>query len=265
MIVAADDMLILGRVPGEVEIAYEFRGSGETVVFLHGIGGNRSIWRPQTLAIPNGFRAVAWDARGYGDSDDYDGALAFGDFSDDLARLLDHLECESAHLVGLSMGARILMDFHPRYAERVRTLTLCDCFPSFDASLTPEKREEFVRLRQKPLLEGKSLADMAPVIIDSLVGPNCSDDARQLLADNVLAIHVGSYLKTLEATFQYDRSAGLKDIAQPVCLIFGEHDRLTPPAIGENMQRELPNAEFYLRGTFAYWDYLGTYGENNDQ
>jgi 3-oxoadipate enol-lactonase len=144
------------------------------------------------------------------------------------------------------MGARILMDFHLRYADRVATLTLCDCFPSFDTSLTPEKREEFIELRQKPLLEGKSLEDIAPVIIESLVGPNCSEEARGLLMDNMLAIHVPSYLKTLAATFRYDRSASLKDITQPVCLIFGEHDRLTPPTIGEEMLQALPNAELHV-------------------
>jgi 3-oxoadipate enol-lactonase len=60
------------------------------------------------------FHAVAWDARGYGDSDDYDGDLDFGDFATDLARLLDHFNVSRAHLVGLSMGGVIGLDFVSR-------------------------------------------------------------------------------------------------------------------------------------------------------
>lgn len=234
------------RINGTPSIAYEIAGEGPPVVFLHGIGGNRTMWRPQTEAAPVDFTVISWDARGYGDSDDYDGPLRFEDFSEDLVRLLDGVGAENAHLVGLSMGARILMDFHPKFKERVATLTLCDCFPSFDKSLTPEKRAEFVNLRKAPLIDGKTLEELAPALIDSLASPNCSENARQLLWDNLMAIHVPSYLKTLEATFQYDRSAALGEMTVPVCLIFGEMDRLTPPSIGEDMLRQLPDASLNI-------------------
>ena len=62
-------------------------------------------------AFAKHFHAVAWDARGYGGSDDYDGPLDFGDFSADLLRVLDHLGARKAHLVGLSMGGRIIHGF----------------------------------------------------------------------------------------------------------------------------------------------------------
>ena len=57
-------------VPGRPRIAYEAAGAGETIVFLHGIGGNRTNWRRQVAALSDRWHAVAWDARGYGDSDD---------------------------------------------------------------------------------------------------------------------------------------------------------------------------------------------------
>ena len=113
-------------VPGAPRIAVEHIGAGPLAIFLHGIGGNRTNWRDQLPAFSRDFHAVAWDARGYGDSDDYDGPLDFGDFAADLRRVLDHFSAQRAHLIGLSMGGVIGLDFVSRYQDRVATLTLCD-------------------------------------------------------------------------------------------------------------------------------------------
>ncbi len=100
---------------GSVSIAYDIEGGGPVVVFLHGIGGNRTNWGKQLEAFSRQFCAVAWDARGYGASADPPTTLRFSDYADDLQRLLDHLKAETAHLVGLSMGGMIVQDFYARY------------------------------------------------------------------------------------------------------------------------------------------------------
>src|SRR5690606_37984467 len=102
-----------GRTLGHPGIAYAKCGTGdETMIFLHGIGGNKDNWNEQLRYFASaGYRAVAWDVRGYGDSDDYDGDFLFEDVSADMLRLLDELAVARAHFVGLSMGGRILMDF----------------------------------------------------------------------------------------------------------------------------------------------------------
>jgi Alpha/beta hydrolase family len=79
------------RTGGQVAIAYDIKGSGPLVVFLHGIGGNRRNWEGQVDYFGVKLCAVAWDARGYGASDDSPQTLQFRDYADDLARLLDHL------------------------------------------------------------------------------------------------------------------------------------------------------------------------------
>ena len=229
-------------VPGVPRIAFERSGQGPCVIFLHGIGGNARNWRQQRAALSDRFTTIAWDARGYGRSDDYEGPLEFGSFAADLVRLLDHLNVDKAHLVGLSMGARILMDFYPDHGTRAATLTLCDCFSGFEKTLSPEKQEEFVRLRQKPLLEGKSLEDMAPTLIASLVGPDCSDEARAALHESILALHVDSYLKTIAASVGFDRSDVAAMIDVPAQLIYGEQDKLTPPSIGETLRDNIRDA-----------------------
>ena len=158
-------------VEGTPRLAVDRAGSGPLVFFLHGIGGNRTNWTAQIEALRDSFHAVAWDARGYGDSDDYEGPLDFGDFARDALRVLDRFEAEKAHFVGLSMGGRIAQDFCARYPGRVATLVLCDTMSDFRESMTPEKRAELIRLRQAPLKAGKEPRDIADALVDSLTGP----------------------------------------------------------------------------------------------
>ena len=229
-------------VPGTPRLAYDHSGEGPPVVFIHGIGGNKSNWHRQMEALAERFSVHAWDARGYHESDDYEGPLAFEDFSHDLYRFLDHLGVEKAHLLGLSMGARVLMDFHHFYSSRIATLTLCDCFSSFGNTLSAEERAGFLRLRQEPLLAGKSFEDLAPDLVDSLLGPHATPEVRQELMRSIHLLHKGSYLKTLEATQLFDRTAELKKMTMPVLLIYGGEDRLTPPKFGEKMVCDIPDA-----------------------
>jgi len=234
------------RVPGPPRLAVDHMGEGPLVVFLHGIGGNRTNWHDQLAVFAKEFHAASWDARGYGLSDDYDGPLDFADFAHDLRRVLDHFRVAKAHLCGLSMGGRILQDFYPRYPDRVATLVLCDTFPGFDASFTPEKRAEFVRLRKEPLVQGKEPKDIAPVVAKTLIGPKSSPAAFQRLVDSMTMLHKESYIKTVEATTHYDRTADLPNIAVPTLLVFGGDDRLTPPAIGERMANEIPDSRLVV-------------------
>ncbi|NDG45103.1 MAG: alpha/beta hydrolase, partial [Gammaproteobacteria bacterium] len=59
------------KVPGTPAIAVNQTGEGPLTVLLHGIGGNKSNWTSQLSALAPHFKTIAWDARGYGDSDDY--------------------------------------------------------------------------------------------------------------------------------------------------------------------------------------------------
>ena len=105
------------RIGPAPHIAVDHMGTGDLVVFLHGIGGNKRNWVDNLPAFAAHWHAVAWDARGYGESDDYEGPLTFTDFSHDVARVLDHFGAKKAHIVGLSMGGRIAQDFAALHVE----------------------------------------------------------------------------------------------------------------------------------------------------
>ena len=94
----------IGKSPS---ISVDYAGEGEMLIFLHGIGGNKKNWKDNLYFFSDKFLSVAWDTRGYGESDDYEGALKFDDILDDLKKVLDFFNKDKAHIVGLSMGGQI--------------------------------------------------------------------------------------------------------------------------------------------------------------
>jgi 3-oxoadipate enol-lactonase len=245
MTVTASEKITTEFMPGTPKIAYDHAGTGPLVIFMHGIGGNRSNWTEQVERFSERFHAVAWDGRGYGKSDDYEGPLDFGDFAADLLRLIDHFGEEKAHLVGLSMGGRIAQDFYARTPERVASLVLVSTFTGFQ-KFSEEDRKKFVELRKKPLVEGKEPKDIAPVVAKTLVGPNATQEQYERLVASMAALHKESYIKTVEATTMYDRDAELEAIAVPTQLVFGEFDSLTTPEMGQEMAGRVKGSEYVL-------------------
>jgi len=219
-------------VPGSPRIAVAVLGRGPLIVFLHGIGGNRNHWQPQLAFFPrHGFRAAAWDARGYGDSDDYEGPLRFDDFSADLLRTVDFLGEERAHLVGLSMGGRIARNFALRHPERVRSLTLANTSPGFYA-LSPEEVLRFVDERRHRTPESSR----------RLLGSRARPGAHEALLASFHALRNDSYLKTLEASVSQDRAAPLERIAVPTLVVTGDEDRVYPLDLTQRMASRIPGA-----------------------
>ncbi len=229
-------------VPPAPRIAVDHMGSGPLVMCLHGVGGNRTNWHDQLPAFGSHFHAAAWDARGYGDSDDYEGPLDFADFSRDLLRVLDFFGARRAHLVGNSMGGVIAMDFCLSYPERVATLTLCDSLPGFSA-FSPEQAREFIRSRQEPLLAGKTPADIAPAVARSLVSPAARPGSYERMVASIATLHKDSYLKTIAAGAIYG-ALELERIHAPAHVIVGEDDTLTPPTMAREIAGRISGARF---------------------
>lgn len=229
------------RVGPAPVLAVDHAGRGELVVFLHGIGGNRSNWRDQLDAFAPHFHAVAIDARGYGDSDDYEGPLDFASYADDVVRVLGHFGAERAHVVGLSMGGRVAMDLALRHPSSVLSLTLCDTHKGF-ADFSPERKAEFVRLRKEPLLNGQEPADIAESVARTLVSPQASPQAVERLVESMSRLHKASYIKSIEASVMSDALSGLERIGVPTHVVVGAHDRLTTPDMARALCAEIPGA-----------------------
>ena len=227
-------------------IHVEHAGQGDLVLFLHGIGGNSSNWRRQVEALSGRYLAAAWDARGWGGSDDYDGPLRLEDMVADAMRVLDHFGKREAHVVGLSMGGLVAQHIWHAHPGRVRSLALCDTSPGLSRSQTREEQEQFLRLRQKPLLEGKTPADIAPGVARSLISPNGTPDALAELTASIAALHTESYLKALEMVTFHEMTHDIGGITVPCLLVVGADAALCPPSIHADMHARIPGSRLVV-------------------
>jgi 3-oxoadipate enol-lactonase len=236
---------LVGPAP---RLALSIAGGGPLVVFLHGLGGDRTHWDDQLRVFAGEFTACAWDARGYGDSDDYDGPLAFADLGADCLRVLDFLGAERAHLVGLSLGGRVARDFCLRHPQRVATLTLCNTHAGFD-DLGSAQTDAFVRARRGPLDAGKALRELAPELARGIVGKSAVPGAYERLVASLAGLRKDAYLKTLEASVREDRGAPLERIAAPTLVVTSDEDEVYPPAAAAALARRIPGARLaVIRG-----------------
>lgn len=100
---------------------YEMTGEGEVVVLLHSGFTDLRLWDDQFNLLGKHFKVVRYDIRGFGESDRPN--EPFSHF-EDLKELLNYLGIEKAHLVGVSMGGSIAIDFTLQYPELVKCLIL---------------------------------------------------------------------------------------------------------------------------------------------
>lgn len=99
---------------------------GIPVVFIHGNASSATFWEAIMLALPEGYRGIAPDLRGYGGADRtklIDATRGVGDWANDLQALLDELNLPRVHIVGHSLGGAILWRAMMDYPERLITVT----------------------------------------------------------------------------------------------------------------------------------------------
>ncbi|MEA2646417.1 MAG: hypothetical protein QOE92_1500 [Chloroflexota bacterium] len=110
---------------GGTEVAYVDAGEGTPVLLLHGFPDSSFLWRHQVAALSAaGFRAIAPDLRGFGESARPEGVDSYriGEILDDLRGLLDHLGVERCHVVGHDWGAATAWMFATTRPERTDRL-----------------------------------------------------------------------------------------------------------------------------------------------
>jgi pimeloyl-ACP methyl ester carboxylesterase len=102
--------------------------SGHPVLFVHGNVSSSLFWQPTMLAVPETYRPLAVDLRGFGDTDPepVDATRGLGDYADDLAAVIEALGLTAVHLVGWSMGGGVVLQYLTERpgAHRAASVTL---------------------------------------------------------------------------------------------------------------------------------------------
>lgn len=223
--------------------AFTALGAGPTVVMLHGIGGGHLAFAPQVETLASsGYRAVAWDMPGYGHSAPIE-PYTFKGLAQSCIALIEGLQCGDVALVGHSMGGMVAQEVMARRPELVNKLVLCGTSPSFGKPDGGWQRE-FIAQRTAPLDAGKSMAELAEVLVPQMVGPGSLPEGVHLATHCMSLVPASTYRRALEALVTFDRRGDLTRIRVPTLLVAGEHDRNAPPAVMRKMADAIPNSTY---------------------
>ena len=232
-------------VSNKPKISIKYDGTGDLLIFLHGIGGNKDNWDLNFPILSKHFLCVAWDTRGYGESEDYEGEFYFNDVINDLLNIYRYFDKKKAHIIGLSMGGQIACLFYEKYPEKVQSMVLCDTHFGL-GNLGKEEIKKFINSRKKPLLEGLQPKDIALPVSKSLIGNLKNKAAITELINSISKLHKESYLKTIDASMSTFHHHIFPKIDVPTLIIVGEKDKLTPPSMALKIHKLIRKSKFLL-------------------
>lgn len=122
-----------------VTIAYRRAGTGPPLLLLHGGWSDSREWRLQFGGLADEFDIVAWDAPGCGGSSDPPAGFAMSNYADAVAGVIDALDLDRPHVLGLSFGAGLALAVYERHHGLVRSLVLASAYAGWAGSLPAEE------------------------------------------------------------------------------------------------------------------------------
>ncbi len=216
--------------------------SGPPLMFLHGVGGDHSAWRPQLLHFADSYRVFAWDMPGYGASPS-PGSMTFPELARALAALLDAWKLPKVHLVGQSLGGMIAQEFAATYPDRLSSLALVATSPAFGRS-DKDWQQKFLDDRIGALDRGATMAELARANIKRIVGRDPDPRGVDIAVSCTANVPVESYKQAVRMIIGFDRRDALARIAVPTYVIAGEVDTVAPAAMMEKMAGRIAGARF---------------------
>ncbi|MCL6684787.1 alpha/beta fold hydrolase [Sphingomonas alba] len=204
------------------------------IVFLHGVGSDKSVWRPQLEHFGQSRRAIAFDYPGYGESGLLDGASR-DDFAAAILAAMDALGVERAHVCGLSLGGVVAIAMHARAPGRCASLILADTF-----AMHPDGQGIFERSTEASRTIG--MRALAEGRIDVLLGSEATPELRAECVEAMAAIDPAAYRMGAEAVWLADQVERARAIGVPTLVLCGSEDRITPPALSEELVGLIPGA-----------------------
>jgi 3-oxoadipate enol-lactonase len=226
-----------------IEIALDFlRGNDTLIVFIHGVGADRTSWKFQMPYFHGiGYSVAALDMRGSGDSDARDAngdllPISLKEFAADTDALIRELGFTKAHWVGNSMGGVIIMQAIADKLTSLDKIVLGNTFAY-------HTDREAILPRAAAALQTKTLPEFAKERIQLVYKP---DIDKETLEEGIYAMarkDKDAYLASWQATWSPDFRNILKDITKPTLIISGSLDKITPVTLSDELAAKIPGAK----------------------
>jgi 3-oxoadipate enol-lactonase len=252
-------------LPG-TELNYERGGEGEPLLLIQGMTANLLAWgRPFSSLLKESFDVISFDNRGMGLSSPVTEAFSIAEMAADTAALLDALEIESAHVLGISMGGMIAQELALAEPERVRSLTLgCSyCGGPGSQLLDPADFQK--------LAEAMASGDGQRVyraMWELNVSPAFAADEGNYAGFTAMTEALPASRRTiafqLQAVAAHDTSARLPNVTAPTLVVHGTADRILGHPNGPLIASLIPGARLETLddvGHMFWWEEPGRSAE----
>jgi 3-oxoadipate enol-lactonase len=227
------------------ELHVEEHGAGFPLLLIQGLGYAVWAWRFQLPAFAQHWRTIAFDNRGSGRSLKPRGPYTIEQLADDAAAVLDALEIDRAHVLGLSMGGYIAQTLALHRPELVRSLVLCGTGPG------KPTHEPIPAATLDRWLANAHLppAEYARATMYLSFAPGWAEANRNLY-DELLAARLEFPTPPEAWEAQYaacvrfvEQGAPVEQIGVPTLVVHGDADNVVPVSNGRALARRIPQAE----------------------
>lgn len=213
---------------GVIDVADVGDGGERTpILFLHGVGSDRSVWRLQLDHFSRSRRAIAISYPGYGESDFVPHATR-DDYASAVLAVMDTLGIRRAHICGLSLGGVVAITLHAAAPERCASLILADTF-----AVHPEGQAFFDRAQAASRSIG--MRALAEARAGALLGKAAGPDIHREVIETMSAIDPAAYVLGARAVWLADQRARAAAIDVPTLILVGDEDIITPPALSTEL------------------------------
>jgi 3-oxoadipate enol-lactonase len=208
-------------------------GSGTPIVFLHGVGSDKSVWHPQLEHFGKSRRSIAFDYPGYGDSDPAPEGTTRDDYGAAILSAMRALGVGRAHICGLSLGGVIAIALHHRAPEACASLILADTF-----AVHPDGQAIYDR----SVAASADMAALASGRVDALLAAPADAAVRAEVVETMARIDPAAFRIGAEAVWLADQRDRAKAITTPALIVCGDRDRVTPPALSVELAALIPGS-----------------------
>lgn len=204
-------------------------GDSIPILFLHGVGSDKSAWRPQLDFFGQQRLAIAIDHPGYGESA-FRRAATRDDYARAAVAVLDALDIDRAHICGLSLGGVVAIAIHALAPRRCASLTLADSF-------AVHPHGEAIHQRAMAASEAMTMRALAEARAPSLLGAAADDSLREAIIETMARIAPEAYRLGAAAVWLADQRQRAAAINVPALVIAGSEDAITPPVLSDELAR----------------------------
>jgi pimeloyl-ACP methyl ester carboxylesterase len=213
---------------GGTELYFARSGSGEPMLLIQGMSATHLTWgRPFVASLEQSFECIVFDNRGMGLSGAARMPFTTADLAGDTVALLDALEIESAHLVGISMGGMIAQELALAHPQRIRSLTLGATYCGGPEGTLMS--EEDLRMLGAAMASGDR-EQVLRAMWEINLSPDFRVKASRYVAFQEMAVALRApkdvVFQQMQACSAHDTSARLAGLEVPTQVIHGTADRL---------------------------------------